>query len=139
MNVKLCSVIALTLAFFSAGVMAAPAEYKPQCNEGTTDIFKRAKCLNDNGYKLLVITKKIPDNQTITGKSWFKLYTFDGKDITPPVKVLDKHFKGSIPTYELVDNEIHQFTILDEIGEFEDQPENLCISARTGKKVKCRY
>lgn len=67
------------------------------------------------------------------------LYTFDGKYIAPPVKVLDKHFKGSIPVYELVNDEMHRFLILDEVGEGGDEPQDLCLSAKTGKQVKCKY
>jgi hypothetical protein len=129
----------ILLAAASSSAFASVDKYSTKCEEESTDIYARAKCLNGNGYNLLVVAKKIPEGQSIKGKSWFKLYSIDGKDITPSISMQDKHFKGSLPTYTLVNKEIHQFGTLGEFGEGDDEPEDLCISAKTGKKVKCKY
>lgn len=135
--------VKFTLALIGASLfstaIASVDKYDQKCIDASTDINARVSCLNKKGYNLIVITKKVAEGQSVKGKSWFKLYSIDGKDITPSLKEQDKYFKGSLPTYELVNKEIHQFTALGEWGEGDDEPEDMCLSAKTGKKVQCKY
>ena len=110
-------------------------KYKKSCSRTqdglAVSIDMQVPCLNAAGFDLIKITSKNVSASFDNGKNWFKLYSIAGKDITPSSAAIKKHFPDAYPDYRFVSGNIHAF-----YGTGEEST-NLCLSAESGKKVKC--